>query len=96
MVGKLAKKNGTVISVIGIEGSDCSMSALGRCAELTSGNVNIVKALELQRKMRQIIDNPVVATGVQVKVLVHPALHFRDETSTEAKGTVAVRDIGMM
>lgn len=35
-------------------------------ARSSAGEVNIVKPLELQRKMRQIIDNPVIATDVEV------------------------------
>ena len=39
---------------------------LGDMAQASSGEVTIVKPLELQRKMRQIIDNPIIATDVQV------------------------------
>ncbi len=35
-------------------------------ARNSAGVVNIVKPLELQRKMREIIDDPVVATDVKV------------------------------
>jgi len=71
-LGSMAKDNGNTISIIGIEGEDCGISILGECAELTSGEVTIVKPFELQRKMRQIIDNPVVATDVKVNILMHP------------------------
>lgn len=61
-----AKEYSTFISFIGIEGEDCGVSILGKVAKATSGSVTIVKPLELQRRMRQIIDNPVIATDVNV------------------------------
>lgn len=79
-MGHVAKKNGTIISVIGIEGSDCSMVSLGKCAAITSGAVNIVKPLELQRKMRALVDNPVLGTDVSVKVFTHPSLEVMSLT----------------
>lgn len=36
-VGTMAKKNDTTINVLSIEGSDCAMDCLSRCAEITSG-----------------------------------------------------------
>eukprot|EP01117_Protostelium_nocturnum_P000157 TRINITY_DN1022_c0_g1_i1.p1 TRINITY_DN1022_c0_g1~~TRINITY_DN1022_c0_g1_i1.p1 ORF type:complete len:846 (-),score=320.97 TRINITY_DN1022_c0_g1_i1:76-2496(-) len=78
-IGEEAKKNGTVISVIGIEDSDCAMSSIGRCAAITSGAVNVVKAVELQRKMRLLIDNPTLGTEVVVSVFLHPSLQIRHQ-----------------
>jgi len=71
---KLAKEKGVTISIIGISDEACGISILGNLAQKTSGNLTMVKPLELQRKMRQIIDNPVIATGVKVSVLFHPYL----------------------
>jgi len=70
-ISSLAQKNNTSISVIGIEGEDCSLSNLSICCEATSGSVNIVKPLELQRKMRSILDNPVVGTNVSLSIVLH-------------------------
>jgi hypothetical protein len=44
-IAETAKKHSVVISVIGMEDSDCSMTQLGYCAEITNGQVNIVKPL---------------------------------------------------
>eukprot|EP01114_Cavostelium_apophysatum_P018407 TRINITY_DN5686_c0_g1_i1.p1 TRINITY_DN5686_c0_g1~~TRINITY_DN5686_c0_g1_i1.p1 ORF type:complete len:465 (+),score=190.44 TRINITY_DN5686_c0_g1_i1:1431-2825(+) len=93
-IGHTAKTNGTVVSVIGIQGSDCAMSALGRCAELSNGEVNIVNPFELQRKMRKILDNPVIATDVQMKAILHPTFVFQHEAGITNQGSLAVRDIG--
>jgi len=77
LLGTTAKTNGNIISVIGIEGEDCGISILGECAASTSGEVTIVKPFELQRKMRQIIDNPIIATDVSVNVILHPYLGIK-------------------
>jgi hypothetical protein len=45
-VGGLAKKNDTTINVLSIEGSDCAMDCLSRCAEMTSGT-NLSLSLSL-------------------------------------------------
>jgi len=60
--------------VIGIEGEDVGITILGDMAQKSGGDVNIVNPLELQRKMRQIIDNPVIATDVKIKLITHPYL----------------------
>jgi len=74
-LGKHAKGKGIAVSGLGIEGGeDCGITVLGEMAQDTAGNVNIVKPPELQRKMRQIIDNPLVATDVKVKIIMHPYL----------------------
>jgi hypothetical protein len=73
-VGEYAKKNLTRISVIGIDSTDGALQSLSACAEVTSGTVNILLPLELVRQIRLLTQNPVVATNVQMSVIVHPDL----------------------
>jgi len=63
-VGTFANNGSTTISIIGIEGADCGVKSLAVCADVTSGYVNVVNPLELQRQMRMIIDNPTLCTEV--------------------------------
>jgi len=93
LLGVTAKNNGNIISIIGIEGEDCGISILGDCAALTSGEVTIVKPFELQRKMRQIIDNPVIATDVSVDIKLHPFLSIKKHGKITQQSTLQV-DIG--
>lgn len=79
-----AKQHGVMVSVIGIEGGISGLETLGPLAQETSGSVHMVKALELQRKMRQILDNPIVATHVQLKLLVHPSMSFAKKKPEQA------------
>jgi hypothetical protein len=55
-MGKLAKENGTTISIIGIEGQDCGVGALSAAASLSAGIVNVVNPLELQRQVYMVVD----------------------------------------
>lgn len=64
-----ARSQGTSISVIGIEGENCDLVRLGKCADDTSGTVSIKKPLELRRMMRQIIDNPTIATSTTIRFI---------------------------
>jgi hypothetical protein len=66
-MGKTAKANGTTISLIGIQGESVGVTILGKCVEATKGTVTLVNPLEVQRKMREIVDNPIVATDVAVR-----------------------------
>lgn len=87
-IGNYALSHGTTISVIGIEGADCGVSTVAVAAELTSGVVTIVKPLELQRQMRMILDNPVLAMDAQMVAFVHPHFEFT-EAGISAKRSLA-------
>ena len=54
------------VSLFGIQGEDgedvLALDNLIAVAERTNGTVNIVDALEMQRQMRLVLDNPVVGT----------------------------------
>jgi hypothetical protein len=59
LVSFAKEQNNTSVSVIGLQGEECGLSALAPLAQQTAGDVTIVRPLELQRRMRMIIDNPV-------------------------------------
>jgi len=69
-LAKQAKEKDTTINVIGIQGDNCGVSILGTCADISRGFVSFVNALEVQRKMREIIRNPIIATDVNVRILL--------------------------
>jgi len=64
-----AAEQGTCISVVTMEGEDCSMENLGVCADLTGGEVETVDLRALSSQMGALLSDPVVATGVQVSVI---------------------------
>lgn len=69
-VGQLSKNNGALVSLIGIEGEGVGLLVLGEASKHSSGLVTIVNPLELQRKMREIIDNPIIATDVSIDIFL--------------------------
>jgi hypothetical protein len=81
------------ISIIAIEGETCSLAHVSQCSELTGGTVNVLHALELVRQIRLISQNPVVATDVQLTIVLHPSLEL-DRTTSPQGLSRAVREIG--
>ena len=59
------------------------MQYIARCAQITSGTINILNPLELMRQIRLIAQNPVIATGVEVTFFLHPALRFDRATDSQ-------------
>lgn len=76
-VGQLAADQGVCIDVVGIRSDGCDLERLGRMAELANGNVSLVDPLNLHNDFHGILANPVVATQVSIKLLLHRGLKFR-------------------
>ena len=77
-LGEHAKAQNTSISLIAISGSDAKLERIGLAAECSNGSINVTKPLELVREIRSIYQNPVAATQVRVRAVVHPAFRFVD------------------
>ncbi len=54
------------MSVISIKGTDCKMVELGKVADVTGGQVNIVDPLKLTQEFGTILSDPIIATNVKV------------------------------
>ena len=52
--------------MISIKGTDCKMVELGKVADVTGGQVNIVDPLKLTQEFGTILSDPVIATNVKV------------------------------
>merc|ERR1711908_235258 len=59
-IGRRAAEEGTCISVITMEGEDCSMENLGTCADLTGGQVEMVDLQALSTKVGAMLSNRTV------------------------------------
>ena len=75
-IAKIAKGNSTVVNIITIQGCDCSIEDFKMVADVTSGQLNSLHPLELVRQIRKISQNPVIATEVELSVLLHPSLEL--------------------
>lgn len=82
-IGEYASGNKTKLSIISLEGEEVQMQYIARCAQITSGTINILNPLELMRQIRLIAQNPVIATGVEVTFFLHPSLRFDQTTDNQ-------------
>ncbi|XP_077998423.1 circularly permutated Ras protein 1-like isoform X2 [Glandiceps talaboti] len=91
-IGEHAKSQQTTISIIGI-GDTCEMEIVKESAKCSGGNVNMLHPLELAREIRQIHQNPIIATNVELVVMVHPAFYINLPDSEE-KNSKITKTIG--
>lgn len=86
-----AAENGVSVSVITIKGTDCRLVELGKMADKTGGQVNIVDPLKLTQEFSTILANKIIATNVVATFILHKELFFFYEETEESK---VVRNIG--
>lgn len=98
--GNLCKEHGITANVIGIRGDNLNMNIIGKLADITQGDTEIVDPLKITDTFSSIVDSKVVATNVVVKLFLHKVFSFpADELwkSEEVKSSIklhAIRDIG--
>jgi len=88
-IARRAAEEGTCISVITMEGEDCSMENLGTCADLTGGRVEMVDLRALSTKVGALLANPVVCSGLEVTVIAGAGVTFHTG-GTVQKGAASV------
>ncbi|XP_072166437.1 circularly permutated Ras protein 1-like [Diadema setosum] len=82
-IGNRAKEQQTTISIIGIQtNQSLQMERVSNAVSITDGSLNLLDPHELTRQIRQIGQDPVVATNVELTLILHPVLQF-DESMTE-------------
>jgi hypothetical protein len=77
-IGQREKSVHCSISTIAIEGGETGMDILGSLSEATNGSVNFVKAIELQRKMRSIVDNSAIAKNAKLTFVTEKGFTFHN------------------
>jgi hypothetical protein len=75
-IGRRAAEEGTCISVITMEGEDCSMENLGTCADLTGGQVEMVDLQALSTNVGAILANATLATNLEMTVIAAGGIHL--------------------
>jgi len=93
-VGLQAQTHGTVISVISIKGSDCSIENIGQLSESTAGTVDCVSPLDLTKNFQSILSLPVIATHVSATMMVHKGLQISTDDDESKPSNSRIRDIG--
>ena len=65
----------TTINIVGIRGGDSvRMTMLGKMADATQGEVNLVDPLNIVSEFASMLNSSIVATNVSVKLLLHKGL----------------------
>ncbi|KAI8791606.1 circularly permutated Ras protein 1-like [Biomphalaria glabrata] len=80
-----ASAKGVTISVITIQGTDCKLVQLGTLADKTGGQVNIVDPLKLTEEFGNILADPIIATRVKAKFILHNDLYVVDENDPNSQ-----------
>eukprot|EP00927_Polykrikos_kofoidii_P046270 TRINITY_DN40486_c0_g1_i1.p1 TRINITY_DN40486_c0_g1~~TRINITY_DN40486_c0_g1_i1.p1 ORF type:complete len:1293 (-),score=220.03 TRINITY_DN40486_c0_g1_i1:94-3972(-) len=89
-IGRLAGEEGTCISVITMEGEDCSMENLGLCADLTGGQVEMVDLRALSQKVGAMLANKSIGRGMELKLIVGRGVTLPVDLAAKLEGTASV------
>mmetsp|Transcript_19780 Transcript_19780/g.16951 ORF Transcript_19780/g.16951 Transcript_19780/m.16951 type:complete len:171 (-) Transcript_19780:520-1032(-) len=76
-VGDYAVDRGISVSVITIAGTQCKIELLGPLTDRTAGTITKVDSTSMSFK--ETADDAIVATGVNLKVILHSGLAFVNE-----------------
>merc|ERR1712093_330076 len=89
-IGRRAAEEGTCISVITMEGEDCSMENLGTCADLTGGQVEMVDLQALSMKVGAMLANITLGTGLQMTLIAGAGVSLDALSVCEQKGSACI------
>ncbi|XP_071833023.1 circularly permutated Ras protein 1-like [Apostichopus japonicus] len=94
-IGEIAQKQQTTISVIGIQtGQEYELETVSKAAAITGGTINLLSPHELSHKMRELMQDAIIATGVEVTAILHPYLCFVSEKIEFNKKSIASCSLG--
>jgi len=68
-----------VVNIISIEGQNVNIEYIGKVSNLTNGFNDIVNPLNLTKNFNFLLENPIIATDVVVKMLLHMGLKWYNE-----------------
>ncbi|XP_070190102.1 circularly permutated Ras protein 1-like isoform X2 [Littorina saxatilis] len=84
-VAKTANDKGVSISVVTIKGTDCKLIHLGKLADSTGGQVNIVDPLKLTEEFSNVLADRIIATSVVATFILHRGLYIGKEENEASK-----------
>lgn len=87
-VASRAADSGVSVSVLTLEGEDCSMENLGTTADVTGGAVEVFDPCEMGGKVASVMQRKTLATGVKCTLTMPEGVHAR----TEEVGSSAAQD----
>lgn len=75
-IGRIAKEHGVTVNILSIRGDDCSLEQVGQLADISAGTVDIVDPLDLSKQVVEIMNKPILGTGVTCKMVLDSHLVF--------------------
>jgi len=78
-LANFAKNNGVVVNILSIEGQNVNVEYIGKVAMGTNGFNDIVDPLKLTKNFNFLLENPIIATDVVVKMFIHLGLKWFNE-----------------
>ncbi|XP_069764957.1 circularly permutated Ras protein 1-like isoform X2 [Narcine bancroftii] len=90
-LAEYAMKQGVIVSVLTIEGTDCRLPELGQLADKTGGKVNITNPASLYNEFELILEDHITATNVLLTFFADDGLYFKYEDNISHK---SVKQIG--
>ena len=84
-IGNMAKDKGVVISLITFEDSESEIDVLKNMVELSGGEIIRVNPNEILDGFNDLLDNEVIASGVEIKMNLSKCLTFRDQDKKDLK-----------
>ncbi len=93
-MSNLGLTNGVSVSLITIQDTNCGLGFLGSIADKTMGTVNVVNPLELNDQFSKIIDDQIVATNVEVILILHKTLYVRNSEVLNTRESFVLKKIG--
>lgn len=94
-IAATANSKGVSVSVITIKGTDCKLVHLGKLAEKTGGQVNIVDPLKLREEFANILADRIIATGVVATFILHCGLYIISKTNQESRERREIGNVTM-
>jgi len=82
-LGRFASEKGISVSLISIEGEECKLERLSTITELTNGDILRVQPEHISEEFANILSDNVIATHVNLTVILHKALYFRNEDAAD-------------
>ena len=73
-----AKAKNVSVNVVTIKGESSKLEVLSKVVEATNGNIKVVNPEKLSEDFANILKDEVVGLNVEVKIMLHKALIFRN------------------
>jgi hypothetical protein len=95
-LGSYAKEHGVVVTLVSIVESECKLEMLSPVATKSGGDIVKVDPQNLDKDFKEFLSERVLASNVEIKIRVHPAMEFRNVVNgvLESNNAILKIDVG--